>query len=1144
MFRLVLLELELLELLNSALETPGLRLEVDQFLLVLLLDGLGDLLLVDGVVEHLVLLVNVGASLVELLLRLLDFGVEVDAALDMQVDGSRGGHREGDTAGGTSGIGTDDIDAGDALAAKGLDGGDLLVDCLEGGSVVGLDDNWTFMSQNWYRQLTSALFLLGVLAHERSGTTGASQDKLVGGLGLGVVELGVVDGVAGNHDGLGLVFRAAGQALPQLLREEGSEGVDHGQRTLKGGVKGLDGAGSLLRCAVLNDGLAVLDVDIAQEVQDVLVHNASSMLEVTVGQGGVDLLRGRVELVEDPALSQSDTDSRLLGGNKVRRQLAEDILGRLPDLVAELSPASHDLDIEVDVTACRGKGGHGEAQTVSTVARETIREGRFLVLLGLGDLARVKIAHAKLGMEVLELDSSNGIQWIDDVAQTLAHLATLGVTDKTVAVDLSEGDLACKLDAEHHHSGDPEEQDIPASLENRSGVELLQILGLVGPTQGREGPQARGKPGVKNVLILLEGERLAGKGSLGLGLGLLASLAGEPLLVVQRIRLLALNLGQVDGAAVTPPELSRNTPIVDVGHPSVEATLGRLRANLDSAVLNSSNSIIGHAAHAHVPLRLKERLNDLRIWSFNSNSKRDTNILGAFAERDSHGIVLLVDVEAELLELLLDGVSDARNGLRNAIRNERSDSLESLLALVLATVLVDVTVIGENVDELELVLLAEVEIVGIVRRGQLDSTSTELLVDVGVGDNGQQTTLDNGVLGLLANEVRVSGILGMDSNTSVTEHRLNTGGGNLDGLVGTINGVFEVNQNTEFDLLLVAWNLQQRAAGQLLVDDLEVRQGSSEPGRPVDESVGAVNGALLEEFDEGLGHGGRQIRVHRKGLTAPVEASSHFAESSVDLVVVLALPGPDLVDEFLTAQVVTRLSFSSPEHIFNNALCRDAGMVATGDPQCRLAQHAVPSNHDILKGVAKGVAEMQRPSDVGRGMSDDELARRLDLAIGSELGLCALDGFGVVGLEVRVLKGLEALLLSYGGIFNVFGDGLFLLLLGLGLLLLVLGRGGCGGSLRGLFGHLLLELGVLLGLLALLLQLLLGLHLRGCAGGSTSILAGGMGGGRRGDLGLGFVRDGRRRSLLQALSGANWYRDTRSVQRRERSQSGLAKEAS
>jgi hypothetical protein len=69
-----------------------------------------------------------------------------------------------------------------------------------------------------------------------------------------------------DGDGRGLVAFSAWQALPELFGQEGHEGVDHGQAALDGGVEGLLGALFLLFGTVVEDGLAVLNVGIAQKL--------------------------------------------------------------------------------------------------------------------------------------------------------------------------------------------------------------------------------------------------------------------------------------------------------------------------------------------------------------------------------------------------------------------------------------------------------------------------------------------------------------------------------------------------------------------------------------------------------------------------------------------------------------------------------------------------------------------------------------------------------------------------------------------------------------------------------------------------------------------------------------------------------------
>lgn len=124
------------------------------------------------------------------------------------------------------------------------------------------------------------------------------------------------------------------------------------------------------------------------------------------------------------------------------------------------------------------------------------------------------------------------------------------------------------------------------------------------------------------------------------------------------------------------------------------------------------------------------------------------------------------------------------------------------------------------------------------------------------------------------------------------------------------------------------------------------------------------------------------------------------------------------------------------------------------------------------------MTHVQSTCDVGWWDDDSEGTLILDRTIGLELRLeetlllpplipSALDRDGIVGFEMRIVEGLESLLLAEGGVFDVRGQWLFD---GLGCLLLLRLAGGSLGllvCLRSLGLLLFRELGVLLGLLAL-----------------------------------------------------------------------------
>lgn len=116
-------------------------LSIGQLLLVRLLNGGRNLLDIGRVVHDLLLLLNVTLGLLELLLGLGDFSVDVNATLDMQKDGRFGGDGVGDAASGSCGVGGEDLNLLDTLAAEGLDRVDLFLDGGERSIVECLDDN-------------------------------------------------------------------------------------------------------------------------------------------------------------------------------------------------------------------------------------------------------------------------------------------------------------------------------------------------------------------------------------------------------------------------------------------------------------------------------------------------------------------------------------------------------------------------------------------------------------------------------------------------------------------------------------------------------------------------------------------------------------------------------------------------------------------------------------------------------------------------------------------------------------------------------------------------------------------------------------------------------------------------------------------
>src|SRR5262249_56197277 len=89
---------------------------------------------------------------------------------------------------------------------------------------------------------------------------------------------------------------------------------------------------------------------------------------------------------------------------------------------------------------------------------------------------------------------------VHGVAARLGHLAAGRVADQAVQEDVAERHgvgrvvVAHRVQAEHHHPGDPEEQDVVAGDQDRRRVEAAQVVGVLGPAQGGERPQRGGEP--------------------------------------------------------------------------------------------------------------------------------------------------------------------------------------------------------------------------------------------------------------------------------------------------------------------------------------------------------------------------------------------------------------------------------------------------------------------------------------------------------------------------------------------------------------------------------------------------------------------------------------------------------------------------
>ena len=277
--------------------------------------------------------------------------------------------------------------------------------------------------------------------------------------------------------------------------------------------------------------------------------------------------------------------------------------------------------------------------------------------------------------------------------------------------------------------------------------------------------------------------------------------------------------------------------------------------------------------------------------------------------------------------------------------------------------------------------LVVVEVVG---RGDLDHPGAELRVHVLVGDDGD-VTAGQGELDVLADQVSVALVAGVNGHRRVPQHRLGAGGGDREVPRPVHERIAHVPHGA---LLLLGYHL-------------EVGDGRVQHRVPVDEPLATVEQPLLVELDEDLRHRPREALVHGEALGFPVERGTHAPQLPGDGPARLGAPLPDPREEGLAPQVVAGAA-RGVQLTLHHHLGGDPRVVGARLPEGRVPLHPVVAHERVHDGVLERVAHVQRPGHVGRRDHDavgGAVTPGREMAAGLPgLVPALLDRVGVVGL--------------------------------------------------------------------------------------------------------------------------------------------------
>jgi len=236
------------------------------------------------------------------------------------------------------------------------------------------------------------------------------------------------------------------------------------------------------------------------------------------------------------------------------------------------------------------------------------------------------------------------------------------------------------------------------------------------------------------------------------------------------------------------------------------------------------------------------------------------------------------------------------------------------------------------------VAAADLEVVRVVRWRHLDRAGAELRVHVRVGDH-RDAAAGQRQFHLGAHQVRVPGVVRMDGDGGVAQHRLGPGGGH------------------HHRIGAVAVPDRDQLAVGICVLHLDIGQRGQAARAPVDDPLCPVDEAVVEQpLEDGL-HRPGQALIHGEPLTGPVHAVAQAAHLAEDGATGFRLPLPDPLDERVPAEVVPGQALLG-EFPLDHVLGGDARVVHAGQPQRDVSLHAAAPDQGVHQRVIERVAHV------------------------------------------------------------------------------------------------------------------------------------------------------------------------------------------
>lgn len=98
---------------------------------------------------------------------------------------------------------------------------------------------------------------------------------------------------------------------------------------------------------------------------------------------------------------------------------------------------------------------------------------------------------------------------------------------------------------------------------------------------------------------------------------------------------------------------------------------------------------------------------------------------------------------------------------------------------------------------------------------------------------------------VFADEMFVSQVVWMDSNSRITQHCFQSCGTDFYGFLGAFDLIFEVGHHSELNLAIRTWHLEECPTSQIFAFNFQVRNRRVEMNTPIDQSIGTIDETIF-----------------------------------------------------------------------------------------------------------------------------------------------------------------------------------------------------------------------------------------------------------------------------------------------------------